>query len=250
MRHALLATGLLALSAATPLSAQTPKSGEDLVKRMHDRYDGKWYRTLTFTQTTVRPGRPDQTWYEAGMIPGKLRIDIAPVDSSNAILYVGDSVYGFRGGQARPPRRDRNLLMTLGFDVYGQPAATTIAQLREESVDLSRLSSGTWQGAPVWIVGAAAGDTTSNQFWVSKDKLLFVRLLQQVPTQNGKAVLEAQFNKYEPLAGGWIAKNVVIKVDGKPVQEEKYADVQANVPLPDSLDRTGAYTRPAWIAHD
>ena len=117
-------------------------------------------------------------------------------------------------------------------------------------MDLSRLSSGTWQRAPVWIVGAAAGDTTSNQFWVSKDKLLFVRLLQQVPTQNGKAVLEAQFNKCEPLAGGWIAKNVLIKVDGKPVQEENYADVQANVPLPDSLYRTGAYTRPAWIAHD
>jgi hypothetical protein len=43
-----------------------PKSGEDLVRQMHDRYAGKWYRNLTFVQTTTSPDRPPETWYEAG----------------------------------------------------------------------------------------------------------------------------------------------------------------------------------------
>ena len=251
MRRTLtLASFLLAASAATPttpLVAQTPRTGETLVEQMHARYAGKWYRTLTFTQRTVRPGRPDQTWYEAAMIPGRLRIDFAPVDSGNASLYVGDSVYVFRGGQARPPRADRNLLMTLGFDVYGQPAATTVAQLRAEDIDLTKIRSDSWQGKPVWVVGAAKGDSVSNQFWVEKEHLLFVRLIQQVPTQTGKALLEAEFNQYEPLGGGWIAMNVIAKINGKPIQEESYSEVKADAVLPDSLYTTGAYTRPGWV---
>jgi hypothetical protein len=160
---------------------------------------------------------------------------------------VGDSIHVFRGGQARPARADRNLLMTLGFDVYGQPPAITVAQLRGEGIDLAKIRSDTWQGTPVWVVGADKGDSVANQFWVEKGRLLFVRLIQQVPTQTGKALLEAEFNQYQPLAGGWIAMNVVAKIDGKPIQEESYSDVKADVVLPDSLYSTRAYTRPAWI---
>ena len=249
-RTLMLASLVLAAAAVTPaarLAAQAPRTGEALVEQMHARYAGKWYRTLTFTQRTVRPGRPDQTWYEAAMIPGRLRIDIAPVDSGNAALYVGDSVYVFRGGQARPARADRNLLMTLGFDVYGQAAATTVSQLRAEGIDLAKIRSDSWQGKPVWVVGADKGDSLSNQFWVEKGRLLFVRLIQQVPTQTGKALLEAEFNQYQPLGGGWIAMNVIAKIDGKPIQEESYSDVKADVALPDSLYTTGSYTRPSWV---
>jgi len=246
MRWTLMLSSLL-LAPATALPAQAPRNGADLIARMHDRYAGKWYRTLTFTQRTSRPGRPDQTWYEAARIPGMLRIDVAPVDSGNAFMFVGDSVHAFRGGQVRPARRDRNLLMTLGFDVYGQPAETTQAQLRAEGMDLSILRSDTWQGKPVWVVGAAPGDSTANQFWVEKDRLLFVRLVQQVPTQSGKGVLEAQFNRYQPLGGGWIATSVIALMNGKTVQEEEYSEIRADVALPDSLYRTSAYTRPAWV---
>ena len=232
---------------ALPLRAQTPRTGDELISRMHARYDGKWYRSLTFTQRTVRPGRPDATWYEAAIIPGRLRIDVAPIDSANAFMFVGESVYVYHDGKPLPARRDRNLLMTLGFDVYGQPAATTIEQLKEEGIDLSRVRSGTWQGRPVWIVGAAEGDSLSNQFWVDQERLLFVRLIQQVPRQSGKAILEAQFNQYRPLAGGWIAMNVIARMDGKLLQQEDYSDVRANPPLPDSLYNTQTYHRPAWV---
>ena len=77
-----------------------PKSGEDLVRQMHQRYAGRWYRTITFVQTTSFPDRPSETWYEAGTIPGKLRIDVAPTDSMKVFMYVGDSAVVFRGVSA------------------------------------------------------------------------------------------------------------------------------------------------------
>ena len=43
----------------------------------------------------------------------------------NAILFVGDSTIVFKKGARVHARKDRNLLLTLGFDVYGQPPETT-----------------------------------------------------------------------------------------------------------------------------
>lgn len=224
-----------------------PASGEDVVRRMHAEYAGKWYRTLTFVQRTVRAGRPDETWYEAGMIPGKLRIDIAPIDSGNTFMYVGDSVYVFRGGKRVQAAKDRNLLMTLGFDVYGQSPDTSLAQLRAQNIDLSKVHETTWQGRPVWVVGAAAGDSTSNQFWVDRDRLLFVRLIEQRPSQQGPVRLDIEFNKYQRLGGGWIAPEVVMRRNGQPFMQEIYSDMRADVPLDANLYSTTEYHRPGWV---
>ena len=227
--------------------AAVPATGEELVRRMHAEYAGKWYRTLTFVQRTERTGRPDETWYEAGMIPGHLRIDVAPIDSGNAFMYVGDSIYAFRGGKRVHAAKDRNLLMTLGFDVYGQSPDVTIAQLREQGMDLSKVHETTWQGRPALVVGAAAGDTTSNQFWVDRERLLFVRLIEQRPTQQGPARLDIEFNNYQRLGGGWIAPEVVMRMNGKPFMREVYSDMRADTPLDSTLYSTTEYHRPGWV---
>ena len=225
-----------------------PASGQQLLEQMHGAHSGTWYRTLTFVQRTTFPNRPAETWYEAGAIPGRLRIDIAPLDSMNATLYVGDSAFVFRRGQRVNARKDRNLLMTLGFDVYGQPPATTAAQLTEQGVDLSRIHQGSWQGRPVWIVGAVAGDTTSNQFWVDAERMLFVRLLQKLPGQNNQtAALDVEFNKYQRLGGGWIAPEVIIRINGREIMREEYSDMRADVELPADLYTTTEYRRPTWV---
>jgi hypothetical protein len=229
----------------------TPKSGEALIHQMHARYAGHWYRTVTFVQTTTFPDKPAETWYEAGTIPGKLRIDIAPLDSMTAFMFAGDSSYVFKGGQRVAAQEDRNLLMTLGFDVYGQAPEVTIAQLKAQHVDLSRIREDTWQGAKVWVVGAAKGDTTSNQFWIEQHRLLFLRLIEAHKSiKNPSAppkLLDAMFEGYQPLGKGWIETEVVIKVDGKEVQRERYADIKADVPLQADLYDTKAYHKAEWI---
>ena len=233
---------------AAGAARRAPATGEELLEQMHAMYSSTWYRTLTFVQRTSFPNRPAETWYEAGAIPGKLRIDIAPLDSMNATMYVGDSAYTFRRGRLANARKDRNLLMTLGFDVYGQPPATTAAQVAEQGVNLSQIHQGTWQGRPVWIVGAAAGDTSSSQFWVDAERMLFVRLLQKLPGQNNQpAMLDVEFNRYQRLGGGWIAPEVIIRVNGREVMREEYSDMRADVVLPADLYLTDEYRRPGWV---
>ena len=244
LRTILLGTLLLA---AAP-SARPPASGQALIQQMHDRYADTWYHTLRFQQQTTRTA-PDgikhvETWYETASIPGILRIDIAPLDSGRAIIYDGPRQFIFRHDSLVAKRNDRNLLMTLGFDVYAQPPATTAAQLEAEGMDLSKIREDTWHGRPVYVVGAAPGDSTSNQFWIDRDRLLFVRLIQRLGDpahpENPAPLLEATFDKYQKLDGGWIAPLVVAWINGREVQREEYSNMIANLKLPDGLfDTTG-----------
>ena len=233
------------------LLAAAPKTGADLVRQMHARYAGKWYRTITFVQPTSFPDRPAETWYEAGTIPGKLRIDVAPTDSMRAILFLGDSTIVFKGGKRVAARQDRNLLMTLGFDVYGQAPDTTIAQLEAGGVDMKKVREDRWNGTKVWVVGAERGDTTSTQFWIDQDRLLFVRLIEARKNpkdpQGPANLLDVTFEKYQPLGKGWVAPEVVIKLDGKEVQREVYRDIRADVPLQPDLYDTETYHKARWI---
>ena len=45
---------------AVPSFAAQYKSGEEVIAAMHKRYDGKWYKTLTFQQKTTNY-KPDGT---------------------------------------------------------------------------------------------------------------------------------------------------------------------------------------------
>lgn len=227
-------------------------SGEAIVQQMHDRYDGKWYRTLTFVQKSSFADGRVETWYEAAEIPGKLRIDVAPVDSGKTILFRGDSIYQFQGGKLAGSQALVHPLMVLGFDVYRAPVDETIAKLRGLGVNLDVVHETSWQGRPTYVVGAAEGDTTSTQFWIDKDRLVFVRLLEQKRNRNkpdAPAVLqETQFNRYEQLGDGWIAPEVVFKVNGKDYLLEEYSDVRADPPLAPGLFDPSNYTRPEWVA--
>lgn len=53
--------------------------GTDVVRMMHDRYAGRWYSTLSFTQTTdirlPNDSLVHQPWYETAKLPGRLRIN-------------------------------------------------------------------------------------------------------------------------------------------------------------------------------
>lgn len=232
-------------------SEPAPKSGEDLVRRMHARYAGTWYHNLTFVQTTTFPDRPAETWYEAGSIPGKLRIDVAPLDSMNAFMFLGDSVIVFQGGKRAAAHQDRNLLMTLGFDVYGQPPERTIEQLQAQSIDLHKIREDTWNGTRMWVVGADTGDTTSNQFWIEQERLLFVRLIEVHKSmknpQDPANILDITFENYRPLAKAWVAPRCVIKANGKEVQREEYRDIRANVQLQPDLYDSETFHKATWI---
>jgi hypothetical protein len=75
--------------------------------------------------------------------------------------------------------------------------------------------------------------------------LIFLRLIQTGPSG---AVSDIRFNKYQPLAGGWIAPEVVFVRDGKEFMREVYRDWKANNPLiTDDLFSTPTWQRAGWV---
>jgi hypothetical protein len=230
-----LVLGLLSSAAQRPIT--TPR---ELLAAMHARYDGKWYRTLTFLQHNTEH-HPDgtvghSTWREWLQAPGKLRIEFQPADSGNGVLFANDSVFSFQLDSLRGSRPIVHPLLVLGFDVYMQPVERTVAQLQTAPrvVDLSVLSEGTWDGRPVWIVGAKAGDLHTRQFWVDKERLVFVRMLEPAPRDTSKTA-DTRFNKYSAVGGGWVSAEVEFLVDGQQQFLEQYDEIQTNVSLPAAL---------------
>jgi outer membrane lipoprotein-sorting protein len=214
-----------------------PTDGTDVVQAMHDRYATTWYKTLTFSQTTTitlpNGGTLVQQWLEAGKFPGRLRID-TDTAGRGGVIYTGDSVYQFANGKLAVTRADRNELLILGFDVYTQPVQRTVEILRKRDIDMSKVSRATWEGRPMFVVGAAAGDTVPKQFWIDAERLLFVRLMETVTTATGPRRVEYRFLRYVPHGNGWVAEEVVGLRDGKPSLHEVYANVRVDVPLEDA----------------
>jgi hypothetical protein len=223
-----------------------PRDGEELIRQMQARYDGKWYRSLTFVQATTFGDGRQETWYEAMTIPGRLRIDVAPLADRSTILFSGDSIYQWQKGTPRPGQPFIHPLLVLGFDVYNQPAERTVQQLRGLGYDLSKLHADSWQGRPVWVVGADSGDVRTKQFWIDQERLVFVRSLELVG-RDVKVVSEIQFNRYRPLGGGWIAPEVMMFRDGKLQMKEEYDQVRTDLPLPADLWDAGKFPLATWM---
>lgn len=229
---------LLLVIFAMPAFAADIKTGDDVIAAMYKKYEGKWYKTLTFVQKTITH-KPDgtstsETWYEAMTVPGKLRIDFADSKTGDGILFADGKIVSFREGKAGAARPFVHPLMVLGFDVYGQPIATTIEQVKGLGIDLSVVHEEKWMGKDVYVVGAKQGDVNTPQFWVDKKDLVFVRLIQ-LGGREKKNVQETQFNKYVKAKGGWVSAEVKFFTDGKPTTTEEYTDIQAGMPLSSDL---------------
>lgn len=218
------------------LSAQAIQTSEQLIKAMRDRYAGKWYKTLTFVQKTTQV-KPDttlvSTWYEAFSFPGTMRIDMDSIGGSGMML-IGDSLYVFRDGKLTTTRNFVHSLLLLGFDVYFLQPQDMLTKLKGLHFDLSIFREDTWQGRLVYVVGGKQGDLHSPQFWVDKERLLFVRLLEPAGA-SGTQTRETQFNKYVRLANGWLAPEVVFMVDNKVLMSEEYSELRANPKLDKKL---------------
>lgn len=227
-------TLLLLTLTVTLANAQDIRSGDALLRAMHDRYQSSWYQTVTFTQksTTYKPDGTSsaETWYEAASVPGKLRIDIGPPADGKGYVLVDGDVSIIKDNKVAGTRHSVNMLLVLGFDVNRQDPETTIKVVKGEGYDLSKLHEDTWEGKPAYVVGADQGDLKSKQFWVAKDTLLFVRVIEPAQGEPGK-LDDIRFTNYRPLAGAWIAAGVEVWSEGKKVFSEDYTDIQANVKL-------------------
>jgi hypothetical protein len=79
------------------------QTGRDLLAAMHARYDGRWFRTLSFLQNntlySATGGEQRTQWLEHMSVPGKLRIDYLPLANHSGVLYESGQVHVFDNGR-------------------------------------------------------------------------------------------------------------------------------------------------------
>lgn len=239
-----------ALLLMLPISSYAKISNtNELIAAMQKRYEKSWYKTATFVQETTNL-QPDgtskvETWYEALSVPGSLRIDFTPTSAGNGILFTDGKIFVFKDGKVETTRAYDHPLLILGFDIYRSGASEMRSKLLALKFDLSQFREDTWQGRPVYVVGAKAGDLHSPQFWIDQKNLYFVRMLRP-GGKDGKQTQETQFNKYQKLSGGWMAPEVIFMVDGKVVTTEKYSDIRGDVKLDPRLFDPQSWTTVHW----
>jgi hypothetical protein len=248
MKYFLLLVAISLLVLPTTSYAKISNTDE-LIAAMQTKYGKSWYKTATFVQETTS-FQPDgtskvETWYEAMSVPGSLRIDFTPTSAGNGILFTGGKIFIFKDGKVDTTRPFEHPLLILGFDIYRSPASEVTAKLQALKFDLSQFREDTWQGRPVYVVGAKAGDLHASQFWIDQQNLYFVRMLRPAG-KDGAQSSETQFNKYQKLGGGWMAPEVVFMVDGKIVTTEKYSDMRADVELDPKLFDPESWTKVHW----
>jgi hypothetical protein len=244
-RFLCLAAALI-LPGAPRLTAQAsttnPRTGADVLEAMRAAYAGKWYHTLTFVQKTTMRGQDGnetvQTWHETlrhtAKDGTKLRIDFGDLSAGNGVLYTPDSMVRVRGGTPQPPVASGNEFLPLIEGVYVQPVEQTVKELGQMKVDMSRVIAGTWEGKPVWIVGASsAADTTSPQFWIDRERKVLVRMMLSFAP--GQPPYDVHLGGYERVGNGWLATKIEMFQGGVRRQAEEYSDWKVDVPVDPAL---------------
>lgn len=239
----------LALIVAPATRAAKIKTADDLIQAMQKKYAESWYKTATFVQKTTDIDKDGNKkisiWYEALSVPGSLRIDFTPIKDGNGILFTDSKIYSFKDGKQDSSRPFVHPLMILGFDIYKLPPEKVLEVLRGLKFDLAIFREDTWQGRPVYVVGAKPGDLHSPQFWIDQKNLYFVRMLRPAG-KDGVQTQETQFNKYQRLGGGWMAPDVVFKVDDQIRTTEEYSEMRADVALDTKLFDPQYWTSVHW----
>jgi hypothetical protein len=230
-------------------SAIAVTSGSGLVKAMHDAFGGKYLKTMRFVQNNTRyttTGQEQKSqWYEHIEIPGKLRIAFLPASQKSGMVQVDDRVASFDNGIRIDFRPSVNPLLLLTADVYAAPVPTIIRGLDSLKVDMDVIRSDQWEGHPVWVLGAKAGDTTSNQAWVDKDRMLLLRFIQRSGSGDRTMVSDHRILSYKEIQGFQVPTEFLVIRNGRPVWREQYTDIRVNEEFPpNTFDQAKWYDIP------
>ncbi len=95
---------------------------------------------------------------KAALLPRKLRNDIGLAANGTGYVLVDGNVTILKDNKVVGTRPLVNMLLVLGFDVYTQDPEATIKVVKGEGYDLSKLREDSWDGHPLYVVGADKGN--------------------------------------------------------------------------------------------
>ena len=221
-------------------------SAEQIVRQMYDRYQGKWFKTFTFLQTTESYKNDTlnkkTTWYEAISFPDKFRIDFGNPSEGNAVIFRNDSVYNFAKGQLKNKGVDNNDLTFLLGGMYFYSFDEVLKQLGALHYDLSKFHKDHWKNKDVYVIGANNNEEKSNQLWIDLEKLVLVRMIKYDDNRKEEGLFENQIQ----AAGGWSETVAVFYINDKLIQKEYYYECKANPALDPGIFDPSQFGKIHW----
>jgi hypothetical protein len=206
-------------------------TGEDIIRKMYKRYNGKWHPTLSFTQTTEFYSNDSltgtQTWYEVIKYPVLFRMDFGDTTSGNFAIYRSDSVYRYKDKKQVRAAADVNDLIFLLGGMYFYPYDLAVKRFSEIDIDLSKSYTTQMNGRGVYVLGANSDTDTTAQVWIEKERLI---LLRHIRYQKGDK-LDAVFEHHKQFGKGWVETLVTFYKNGKKRQVEHYHDIKTGKPV-------------------
>ncbi len=224
----------------------TPQNSKDVVKKMYERYSGKWFRTFTFNQTTENY-RNDSlirtaTWYEAISYPDNFRIDFGDIKNGTAVIFKRDSAYNFRNGKPGKVSVNNDDLTFLLGGMYFYPFDSVVKKLTALGYDLNKFHEDKWQGRKTYVIGANAPGEKVNQLWVDKENLFLVRFIKFTDGRKEEGIL----NDHKKFGGGWSETSCTFYIDDKLFQKEIYHDCKANVIIDPQVFEPSFFGKVHW----
>jgi hypothetical protein len=198
-----------------------------VLKQMHDRYRNGPCKCYTFSQKNTHykadtvSGHSD--WHEKVEFPDKFRIDFGDPAKKNFVVFRNDSSYRYDDGKIIKQEADANILLLLLGGMYYRQFDDVTARLKKAGFDLSKYSSGDWDGRPMYILGASVGDAEGNQFWVEKSTLRVFRILEK---DDKNSLMDMRFESHQTWCKGYVENKVSFRRNGELKQVEEYYDIK------------------------
>lgn len=172
------------------------RSAADVISRVAAAHPAA-PQTATFTMVnTVALSSGDITQRQRVLVqaPATMRIDNLPLSGRSGAIYREGRAISYSGGRRVAAADERNPLLLLGFGVYHQPVVASIAALSSLGIRTAVLREDVLDGQPVWVIGAAPGDTTSPQVWIGARQWLPLRIIQSVRAGTRTIVSDTRFS--------------------------------------------------------
>lgn len=239
-----LASGCHRVPAGTPASPADARitSAADVLARITAAHPDA-PRTVAFTQVNTVPlSSGDVTQRQRVLVeaPVRMRIDNLPAGSGSGSIHIDGRAISFVSGRRAAAVSERNPLLLLGFGVFRQPAAASQAALAALGVRTSVIAEGSDGGVPVWIIGAAPGDTTSNQVWIDSRRWVPLRIIQSQRTGARTIVSDTRFSGHA-AATPTVPRVIEVYRDGRRALRGTIGDVRVGAPVPAAAFDTVAF---------
>jgi hypothetical protein len=191
-------------------------------------------RTAAFTMVnTVALSSGDITQRQRVIVqaPAAMRIDNLPLSGRSGAIYMDGRAISYSGGRRVAAASERNPLLLLGFAVFHQPVAESLASLSALGVRTSVMREDALDGEAVWVIGAAPGDTASTQVWIETRRWIPVRVIQSVRSGTRTIVSDTRFSGHGAPAPT-VPRAIDVYRDGRRALRGVVEGLQVGVTVP------------------